>query len=96
MNKKSGEGPYGFYCPQTNMFYCVESQEIYEELLSFLEKDLKGKAQEGLKKSQSNCDSKNEGDVDINQIYMDMVDKDIEEAHTDSYFTKEIEDPELK
>lgn len=43
MSQQNEEGPYGFYCMETKMFYSVPSKEMYLELMAVFNQQKKTK-----------------------------------------------------
>ena len=91
MNQNTKEGPFGFYCPQTKMFYSVPNEEVYNELMTLMRQGAFSKENT----PTSTCAQANK-EVDLNEHYSKLMDQDIEEIYRDPLFTKEIDDLQLK
>ena len=91
MNQNTKDGPFGFYCPQSKMFYSVLNEEVYNELMALMRQGAFSKENT---EAQS-CGQINQ-EVDLNQHYVRMMDQDIEEIYKDPIFTREIQDLQLK
>ena len=90
MDQQKREGPLGFYDPKSKLFYSVPNEEVYRELMNMFRQNPMPK---DLPATQCSIPS---DPVDLDKIYSDMVDRDIEEVYNDPLFTREIQHPELK
>ena len=91
MDQSQKQSPYGFYCPQTKMFYSVPNEEVYKELMNMMRQ---GAFSKEIPASPSSSHSKPE--VDLNRHYSEMMDQDIEDIYSDPIFAKELGNLELR
>ena len=91
MNQITKEGPFGFYCPQTKMFYSVPNEDVYKELMALMRQGAFSK-----ENTQNQPCAQTQKEVDLNEHYSKLMDQDIEEIYRDPLFTKEIQDLQLK